>query len=43
MEDQIIGVICSLALFIFIGWVSFKSQRRYGENPPDAKYTKGRR
>ncbi len=38
MEDQIIGIICALALFIFIGWASFKSKRRYGENPKGSKW-----
>lgn len=42
MEDQIIGIICALALFVFIGVASHK-KRKFGENFPGAKYTKGRR
>jgi len=41
MEDQIIGVICVLALFVAIGAVTNK-KRKYGENFPDAKYKKDR-
>jgi len=42
MEDQIIGIICTLVLFVVIGVASYK-KRKFGENPPDAKYSKGRR
>lgn len=42
MEDQIIGFICVMAIFIIIGMASYK-KRKFGENPLDAKYNKGRR
>lgn len=42
MEDQIIGAICVLALFVAIGFITHK-KRKYGENFPDAKYTKVKR
>ncbi|HEX5328863.1 hypothetical protein [Sulfuricurvum sp.] len=41
MEDQIIGIICVIALFVAIGFITHK-KRKYGENAPDAKYSKGR-
>jgi len=42
MEDQIIGIICVMSLFVAIGMLSIK-KRKFGENPPNAKYSKGRR
>jgi len=42
MEDQIVGVICILALFIAIGAATHK-KRKFGENFPGAKYSKGLR
>lgn len=42
MEDQIIGASFLIALFAIAGWISFKSKRRWGTNPHDAKYGRKR-
>lgn len=42
MEDQIIGVVCVMFMFGAIGIATYK-KRKWGENSPDAKYSKGRR
>lgn len=42
MEDQIIGFVCAMLLFGVIGVATYK-KRKWGENSPDAKYSKGRR
>jgi len=39
MEDQIIGVVSVLALFVLIG-ISSQKKRKFGENFPGAKYSK---
>lgn len=41
MEDQIIGIVCALVLFVTIGAASHK-KRKLGENFPGAKYKKDR-
>ncbi len=40
---ELIMVMAVVAVLSGLGIASSKSKRRYGENPPDAKYTKGRR
>lgn len=43
MEDQIIGVVFIIIVFAIVGISSYKSKRRFGENPSGAKYSKARR
>lgn len=42
MEDQIFGILFLIGIFSFIGWASFKSKRKWGTNPHDAKYGRKR-
>ena len=41
MEDFIMGIFAVAALYFFMKKAEIK--RRYGENPPDAKYSKDRK
>lgn len=43
MEDQFIGAIFIMVVLAAIGIVSRQEKRRYGENFPGAKYSKGKK